>query len=339
MNRPNLFSYATSDLSQDAFLCWLLEWGDPQHQPADMALHNAGTQFITDIFSKHQLHAPAIHSIQITRQAADLDILATINDEFAILIVGKSITADQTNQLMKVRNNIEKKGCLHQLPIYYQTGNQGSYRGIEKAGFQHFSRQDMLTLMGKGIMNGIEDSIFTAYYEHLLKIEAAHNSYVTSQITDWRALAWQGFYSELQARGLQGDWSYFANTQGGFTGFWWHWKSDEESNQYLQLEEDKLCFKIKVEEKSRRRMLRAQWHKAMVEKGNELGLAFRRPDRFGSGNFMTVAVLDDYRVADEQGLIDLEATIEGLRKAEEALDSITQGKDRSLFTHMKTPAT
>jgi len=32
--QPNLFAYATSELSQDAVLCWMLAWGDQCWKPA-----------------------------------------------------------------------------------------------------------------------------------------------------------------------------------------------------------------------------------------------------------------------------------------------------------------
>lgn len=38
-DRPNLFTYATSELSQDAFICWLAAWADPKFKDADPALH------------------------------------------------------------------------------------------------------------------------------------------------------------------------------------------------------------------------------------------------------------------------------------------------------------
>ncbi len=34
---PNLFSYATSELSQDAFICWSLEWASPVNAEKDQA--------------------------------------------------------------------------------------------------------------------------------------------------------------------------------------------------------------------------------------------------------------------------------------------------------------
>ena len=37
--RPNLFTYATAELLQDAFLCWLLAWADPSYRATDPTLH------------------------------------------------------------------------------------------------------------------------------------------------------------------------------------------------------------------------------------------------------------------------------------------------------------
>ncbi|MBB1077961.1 hypothetical protein HUU62_26545 [Rhodoferax sp. 4810] len=39
MTKPNLFSYATSELSQDAFICWLLSWITPEIREYDKNIH------------------------------------------------------------------------------------------------------------------------------------------------------------------------------------------------------------------------------------------------------------------------------------------------------------
>ena len=39
---PNLFDYATKELSQDAFFCWLLAWADEECRDADSTLHALG---------------------------------------------------------------------------------------------------------------------------------------------------------------------------------------------------------------------------------------------------------------------------------------------------------
>ena len=40
MKRPNLFEFATSELSQDAMLCLMAAWGNPAVRDLDSALHH-----------------------------------------------------------------------------------------------------------------------------------------------------------------------------------------------------------------------------------------------------------------------------------------------------------
>lgn len=37
---PNIFDFATSELSQDAFLCWLIAWADSSQIENDETLNN-----------------------------------------------------------------------------------------------------------------------------------------------------------------------------------------------------------------------------------------------------------------------------------------------------------
>ena len=43
---PNLFRFATSELSQDAFICWLISWGDPQYEKTHEALHGTALSLL-----------------------------------------------------------------------------------------------------------------------------------------------------------------------------------------------------------------------------------------------------------------------------------------------------
>ncbi len=57
MNKPNLFSYATSELSQDAFICWLLAWAHPENKEINSdspALHACARALIEAFFEKHK---------------------------------------------------------------------------------------------------------------------------------------------------------------------------------------------------------------------------------------------------------------------------------------------
>ena len=82
---PNIFDYATSELSQDAFLCWLMAWSESPYRSLDSSLYEAANQFLAAIFHLHGLPAPVIDSIEIKRQFKSLDILTIVNDTYAIL--------------------------------------------------------------------------------------------------------------------------------------------------------------------------------------------------------------------------------------------------------------
>ena len=58
--------------------------------------------------------------------------------------------------------------------------------------------------------------------------------------------------------------------------------------------------------------------------GNQYNLNCKKPDWFGNGRFMTIAVLAEYRVTDINGIIDIEKTVQILKNAENLLDGITK---------------
>jgi hypothetical protein len=57
MQPPNLFDFATSELSQDAFICWLASWADPSYRDDDEALH--ATAFLDRLLETGGVPKPA----------------------------------------------------------------------------------------------------------------------------------------------------------------------------------------------------------------------------------------------------------------------------------------
>ncbi|QIL44467.1 hypothetical protein G7045_09455 [Acidovorax sp. HDW3] len=105
-------------------------------------------------------------------------------------------------------------------------------------------------------------------------------------------------------------------------GFWWHFKDTHDCDAYLQLEQDKLCFKISVDDEEKRKNLRQLWHEKILSKCQESGLKAKRPNRFGNGQYMTVAILDqEYQAVNDKGLIDMPGTLKTLQSAQSVLDA------------------
>ena len=145
---------------------------------------------------------------------------------------------------------------------------------------------------------------------------------MTARPDEWDRAAWGGFYTRLQ-QSIEGHWDYVANPSGGFMGFWWGWQEVEGGRLYLQLEQRSLVVRLAVEEGARqepgqdRRSLREVWSRRVRE---ITAPRFRRPDRFGSGNTMTVAVAEEgYLAETDDGRIDIDGTIGMLREAERAV--------------------
>ena len=47
--KPNLFNYATSELSQDAFLAWLIQWADKDNKKNDSYLNACAVSFVQEL--------------------------------------------------------------------------------------------------------------------------------------------------------------------------------------------------------------------------------------------------------------------------------------------------
>jgi hypothetical protein len=187
-NTPNLFRYTTSELSQDAFICWLIEWAHPKYKEADYKLHKAGTELVKKIYSLHNFPFPAvIEKLDITRQPGGLDILVEINRKHAVLIEDKTYTSEHSDRLIRYRTFVRKMGYpfKSQLPIYFKTGNQGNYTAVTTAGYILFTRKDMLEILGKGMDMGIQNDIFQDYYLRLKEIDDRYKQYQFLPLQDW----------------------------------------------------------------------------------------------------------------------------------------------------------
>ncbi len=321
MTRPNLFSYATSELSQDAMICWLLAWASPDCADEDSELHECGRRLIEALFKVHDRKPPEnIRAVEVLKQYEHIDVFCVINGKYAVIIEDKTGTVNHSNQLKtyfeKIRKDYPEKDILR---IYYKTEDQSSYKKIKEEGYKAFLRREILDVLET--YEG-DNPILLDYLNHLQCIENEVNSFLTKPIKKWTRYQWIGFFKRLQNElGLkEKHWRYVPNPSGGFLGFYWHGQDRKDFDQYLLLEEEKLCFKISVENASNRKQLRDRWHSALMEV-DKASNCLTKPDRFGLGKDMTVCVFEakDYR-AEVDGELDLKATLEILRRAERFLD-------------------
>jgi len=212
--------------------------------------------------------------------------------------------------------------------VYVRLEEQSDMEGVEKAGYGHFNRADMLD-----VLNGYEgdNAILVDYREHIRSLDAAIASWRTTPLAEWSYSGWTGFFSELQCRIRTEDearrrqrcgWDYVPNAQGGFMGFWWGFREQLEPSRhqvYFQLEEGSLCVKVCVPDDDYRGELRWRWYEHAVQAAAAEGIELVKPARFGRGLYMTVAKLPgDYRVV-RDGALNMEGTVDRLLRVERAV--------------------
>ena len=122
----NLFHYATSELSQDAFLCWLFSYAHADSK-VDIALRDCAIAMIKHFAPNLREKDNAdIVVIDILRQYKAIDVLIELKEDYVILIENKTNTSEHDNQLTRyleiARQEYTEKEIM---PIYYKTGFQG----------------------------------------------------------------------------------------------------------------------------------------------------------------------------------------------------------------------
>ena len=166
MDRPNLFDFATSELSQDAFVCWLASWASPKYRAIDVALHTTATAFLDRLLEIGKGPKPDDYrSIQVRRQWKDIDVLVVVNGDTAIIIEDKTDTRDHSGQLERYKKVVVGEFEANRIAaVYLKTGDQGNYRSVENAGYGCFLRRDFLNVLDSGNRAGVTNDIFADFH-------------------------------------------------------------------------------------------------------------------------------------------------------------------------------
>ena len=360
---PNLFHYGYKELSQDAMICWTLAWADKECAGVNSKLHEVGKKFAGALFSKHDnTVSEEIYKVKVEQQASGIDVLVTVNEKFVILIEDKTDSSRHGNQLVRYHNEIlgskEVKASKDKFyPIFLKTGNmsKAEKETIENRltvgrneepldpPYRVFNRADFIEALSEaeGVSEILDD--FVCY---LKELEDDFNSWsprhkACKHPEHWTMGSWQGFYRSLEDEFDVDGWGYVPNQTGGFLGLWWSFNSfDEWGSVYLQIEEKHVAFKIEVRDVSSdsRRERRNYWHHKVMESGKKNGIRIVKPERFGNGRTMTVAVYNsdvdsnenpEWRVVGDDKL-DYDATIEVLRSLEKVLHSAVESYEREV---------
>lgn len=269
-DKPNIFNYATKELSQDAVIYWLIAWAGRQgvQDKEDDALRECGRRFVKALLAEHGANLDgAIEKIEILKQHKipkqrnRIDVLARINyhdDRQQVLLIEDKIdTGVHGTQLedyyKAVVGGKTKLGkvCEETLfPIFLKTGNQskGADDVIEKKHgetgkeYKVFNRAEFLEVLKPYEESNSILLDFRAYLQEWEDDTNSFKDWKEGEREKWSKYAWQGFLRRLEEEFInymrEWGWGYVPNPQGGFWGFAWDFNGIEkgEAELYLQLE-------------------------------------------------------------------------------------------------------
>jgi len=334
MKKPNLFEHATRELSQDAFLVWLIEWAKKENAEVDPNLHKTACAFLIELIGESNSYK--INKVETHRQwKKRIDVVAIINDDYFIAIEDKKGTNEYPNQLKTYADLIQKEfgtSGIKIVLVYYKMEEQGSYVNIENSGYAVFTRQKMIKVLEDNhplLNEGNGNCILVDYYRHLKNLDEQINSFKYLPYQKWHWYSWKGFFSNIQEQ-IGAEWDYVSNPSGGFLGLHWYWNTIRVKNIefkiFILLEGrgdgfSRLSYKFTTEHVLERNSFRENYRKSLFKAAKDNNIKIKNFGR--AGKFMGAATLiDDYRISNDKGFIDMDATIQNLKRMEKLIDAV-----------------
>ena len=301
--KNNLFNYATSELSQDAFLCWLASYALEDAEP-DAALRACAKEML-ELFVP-ELKGRPFTLENVERQVGHIDVLLTAELEgtiYKIIVEDKTYTREHSNQLARYMKEVQEKypTCIP-CGVYYKTGFQSDLSAVSEAKYQYVSLEMMLNLF-RPYVEKTNSQIFRDYYGYWITYLENAQRYQELPPAQWSSGQCYCFFDALQNSDfLKGQYAwigygYVANQSGGFQGIWLGPENDwfdilgVNCALYFQVESVSkngvrtFPIRLKLEPKAIRNAV--LYDENGKYRPGDFG--FQKPPRLGSGATMTIA--------------------------------------------------
>ena len=304
----NLFNYATGELSQDAFLCWLFSYAIKGNNK-DSKIKACAIDFLKEFVPELEKESEIFLSNPPERQIDKVDVLLTVNDKYKIIIEDKTYTSEHDDQLTRYRERIKEKFPAYIIVgIYFKTGFQSDRTTIKENNYKYFGLDSIYSVLDKHIKK-IDNDIFIDYYNYIKDFKGEISKFKISPVSKWQWAQINGFYDYIKSKSygdMYYDYGYVANQSGGFYGMWISNETYGEYNNskyelYLQCEfvEQRLniCYKasskqdLKIDRATREHFIWEKDNGKWIDNAADFG--FKKPKRYGSGKTVTFGLYKD----------------------------------------------
>ena len=121
----NIFNFATNELSQDAFICWCLNWINMPVRDDNASGRQFGARFLSRLLNE-AYDVSGVNQIYIFRQLLNIDVLVLVPElQVALIIEDKTSSQEHGNQINRYKYLLSK------------TFGSNQYNGLDI--YQHLS--------------------------------------------------------------------------------------------------------------------------------------------------------------------------------------------------------
>ncbi len=257
MEQPNIFDYATGELSQDAFICYLLAFGKEEYKKEFPKEYKMAHAFLALCgIEKEEI-------LKIRKQYLKIDVLIETTNHL-LIVEDKTGSKEHDDQIVRYVKALKETDLAKGKTIkvcYLKTGDYVCpYKSTDKVLPQSaccsLCRKDMLDLLKKEHSCNL---IFESFYRRLDSIEKRIQACDDADINTWIPEKWFDFLCrELKGYGDKFDLDWVSNARGGFYGCWFDWYPVGNGEDYRQIEiffengktsQVKMCFKFSSADK------------------------------------------------------------------------------------------
>lgn len=257
MEQPNIFDYATSELSQDAFICYLLAFGKEEYKDTNLQEYKMAHDFLSlcNIDADEEIK-------EIKKQYKSIDVLI-VTDKHLLIVEDKTGTGEHDDQIVRYVKELRKdilskdkqiKVCYLKTQNYVYDYETSDKEILPQDCCRSLRRDDMLRLIKP---NRQINLIFESFYSRLDLVNERVKACDDKNIFDWNEEKWFDYLSS-HLKGHRFNLGWVNNAQGGFYGCWFDWKNAGNGEDYKQIEisfengktsKVKLCHKFSSENK------------------------------------------------------------------------------------------
>jgi len=333
MNKPNLFKHATSELSQDAFFCWLFEWAEDDLANENAALQKASKEFFKEIIPIKNKDEFTIRKIKIEKQVPvivdgkesrnRIDFVVKINDDFLLVFEDKTASTTSKYQLKSYRVYIEKAYSKFKGNIFYYYLKSdivwnSEKKLVESNGFTVIDLFRIAELMPESIGNAIYDDYVDLTKDRMNTL----NNYMLITPADWDTKHWLGFLVKFVSKLGKGSVRSFY-----LGGSYWYWLSSHsdcyEIGCSISLEFVDRKFAIKTIIGTDKPSLNEETNNLVRKKVKDAFIGYSGTiGNRNAKNTTTIFEFNNYFVLDQNGLLDFDKSYDKILEIKKIFDTI-----------------